>query len=377
MKEIQSDICCIFNIGPHYREPIYQAIANQFHCDFYFGDKVSTNIKKFDYDNLPGYKRTLKRCNIAKEFYWQRSAVNLLFKPYKTYIITGEPFCLSTWVLLLLSKFTRKKCIAWTHGWYGKERGIKKIIKKAFFKLFSHLLTYNEYTIPLLEKEGIKRKDITCIANSLDSHKQLEIRKQLHKTDIFTKHFNNDNPVILYCGRIQKVKKLEMIVDSAKELIERGAPVNIVFVGKDDENVNLESYSRELGIENNVWMYGPCYDEEKLGEIFYNSAVCVSPGNVGLTAIHSLTFGCPVVTHDNFTMQMPEFEAIKEGVTGSFFKENDPNDLTSKIELWIAKKVEEREQARTEAFREIDRKWNVDSQIETLKKVVGLNKRNT
>ncbi len=373
--KVQSDICCVFNIGPHYREPIYQAMANQIHCDFYLGDRVSTNIKKFNYENLPGYKKTLKRLNIFKEFYWQRGAVRLLFKPYKTYIITGEPFCLSTWVLLLLSKFTRKKCIAWTHGWYGKEKGIKKIIKKTFFKLFSHLLTYNEYTIPLLEKEGIKRENITCIANSLNSHKQLEIRKQLQRTDIFTKHFNNDNPVILYCGRIQKVKKLEMIIDSAKALIKNGVPVNVVFVGKDDENVNLGNYSKEQGIEEKVWMYGPCYDEKELGEIFYNSAVCVSPGNVGLTAIHSLTFGCPVVTHDNFTMQMPEFEAIKEGITGSFFKGNDQNDLTSKIKLWINKNEEEREQARTEAFKEIDRKWNVDCQIEILKNVLCKYKR--
>lgn len=365
----KSNICCIFNIGPHYREPIYQAIANQFHCNFYLGDRVSTNIKKFNYENLPGYKKTLKRLNIFKEFYWQRGAVGTLFKPYKTYIITGEPFCLSTWVLLLLSKFMHKKCIAWTHGWYGRETGIKKFIKKTFFKLFSHILTYNEYTIPLLEKEGLKRENITCIANSLNSHKQLEIRKQLQKTDIFTKHFNNDNPVILYCGRIQKVKKLEMIIDSAKALIESEIPVNVVFVGKDDENVNLDNYSKELGIEDNIWMYGPSYDEKEIGEIFYNSAVCVSPGNVGLTAIHSLTFGCPVVTHDNFTMQMPEFEAIKEGITGSFFKENDNNDLTSKIKFWINRNAEEREQTRAEAFKEIDRKWNIDSQIETLKSV--------
>lgn len=365
----QSNICCIFNIGPHYREPIYQAIANQFHCDYYFGDRVNTKIKKLDYNTLPGFRKELKRLNFAKDFYWQRGAGRLFFRPYKTYIVTGEPFCLSTWVLAILCKFTRKKCIAWTHGWYGKETGIKRFIKKTFFKLFSHILTYNEYTIPLLEKEGFKKTKITCIANSLDSHRQLEIRKRLQKTDIFTEYFNNDNPVILYCGRIQKVKKLEMILDSAKSLLENCTPVNVVFVGKDDENVNLENYSKELGIADNVWMYGPCYDEEKLGEIFYNSAVCVSPGNVGLTAIHSLTFGCPVVTHDNFTMQMPEFEAIKEGVTGSFFKENDMEDLASKIGVWIAKDAEERELARTEAFREIDRKWNIDCQIETLKGV--------
>lgn len=367
MSKIDNKICCIFNIGPHYREPIYQAIAENISCDFYFGDRVNTSIKKFDYNSLCGFRKELKRLNIFKEFYWQRGSVRLFFKPYRTYIITGEAFCLSTWVLATLCKFTNKKCIAWTHGWYGRETGVKKIIKRTFFKLFSHILTYNEYTIPLFEKEGYKKENITCIANSLNSHKQLEIRKQLHKTNIFTNHFMNDNPVILYCGRIQKVKKLEMILDCAKSLIDNNTPVNVVFIGKDDENVNLENYSKKLGIEYSVWMYGPCYEEEKLGEIFYNSTICVSPGNVGLTAIHSLTFGCPVITHGNFPYQGPEFEAIKEGVTGSFFKENDNNDLTSKIKFWIDRNAEEREQTRAEAFKEIDRKWNIDSQIETLK----------
>ena len=43
--------------------------------------------------------------------------------------------------------------------------------------------------------------------------------------------------------------------------------------------------------------------------------MCVSPGNVGLTAIHSLTYGTPVLTHDNFNFQMPEAEAIEENIS--------------------------------------------------------------
>ena len=44
----------------------------------------------------------------------------------------------------------------------------------------------------------------------------------------------------------------------------------------------------------------------------------VSPGNVGLTAIHSLSYGTPVLTHNNFNNQMPEVESIQPGFNGYF-----------------------------------------------------------
>ena len=40
------------------------------------------------------------------------------------------------------------------------------------------------------------------------------------------------------------------------------------------------------------------------------SDLTVSPGNIGLTAIHSLSYGTPVCSHSNFNNQMPESEAI-------------------------------------------------------------------
>lgn len=363
----KSEICCVFNIGPHYREPIYMAIAKEFQCHFYLGDKVSTQIKTFDYNSLPGFQEKLRYKKIFGNFCWQKGAICLSNKQYRTYIVTGEPYCLSTWLLAILCRLKGKRTVAWTHGWYGKESLLKKIIKKTFFNLFSHILTYNEYSRSLMINEGFKADKLSCIANSLNSYKQKEIRDTLKETDIFSSHFGNDLPVILYCGRIQKVKKLDILLGCIKDLKERGIPCNIVFVGKDVDNVNINKIAKDKGLEKHVWEYGPCYDENKLGEFFYNSSVCVSPGNVGLTAIHSLTYGCPVITHDNFTMQMPEFEAIKDGITGSFFKENDTKDLISKIELWVNKSKEEREKTKKAAFEEIDCKWNIDYQIRTLR----------
>ncbi len=68
----------------------------------------------------------------------------------------------------------------------------------------------------------------------------------------------------------------------------------------------------------------------------YNASVCVSPGNIGLTAIHALSFGCPIITHNNFAEQMPEFESIKPSKTGYFYQQGDIADLKDKIRKVIS-----------------------------------------
>ena len=205
----------------------------------------------------------------------------------------------------------------------------------------------------------------------MDSDKERAIREQLTRSDIYRQHFRNDNPTVIYCGRIQKSKRLELLIDCVAELKQEGHPINVVFVGKDVEQVHIDQYAKDKNVADCVWMYGPCYDDEVLGQLFYNAHVCVSPGNVGLTAIHSLTFGCPIVTHNNFPYQGPEFESIRQGETGTFFEQGNAKSLKQEIEYWICADVDKREQTRQKAFDEIDRKWNIHYQLEVIKKVLN------
>ncbi len=362
-------IGCIFNMAPHYRMPIFSLMSENFDCDFYFGDKMQQPVKKLNYNELKGFKKEIHNVFIGKSFYWQQKSVRLIFKNYDYFLLSGEPFCISYWFILLMTKLLGKKTVAWTHGFYGKEAGLKKNVKRIFFKLFSKIMVYSDYSINLMRKEGVDAEKMFCIANSLNSDNQLFIRENLKKTDVFSSHFGNDNPVIMYIGRIQKRKKLDLLVEGFKKLKDDGEKCNLVIVGKDEEDIGLSKIINELSLWESVWLYGPCYEETTIGEMFYNSAVCVSPGNVGLTSIHALTYGCPVVTHDNFSYQMPEFEAITANVTGSFFKMDDIDDLIEKIKFWLEKTPEEQNTTREEAYRTIDEKWNIHYQIEVMKKV--------
>lgn len=111
----------------------------------------------------------------------------------------------------------------------------------------------------------------------------------------------------MFVGRLDPIQKLDMILKAIKLSKDKGRLYNMTYIGGGQEKENLEALTKDLGLEDRVWFYGPCYDEEVLGNLIYNADLCVAPGNIGLTAMHTLVFGTPAMTHNCFKWQMPEF----------------------------------------------------------------------
>lgn len=341
-------------------------------CDFYLGDTLGNSIKLMQYQSLSGYKATLRNIHLtSRRFLWQKGILNLIFKPYKHYIITGSPGCLSNWVLLLLALPMGKKVYAWTHGMKGDKKGKGKLFEKTFFKLCYRVLLYGNYSRNIMLQEGFKGEKLVTIYNSLNHRLQLAIREKMEPTEIYHNHFNSHYPVIVYTGRIQKSKKLEMLVLAVRELKNQGLDCNLVFVGDDLENGYLQNLVEKQSLQAQTWFYGPCYNEKELAQLLYNATVCVSPGPIGLTAVHALTYGCPVITNNDYKNQMPEHEAIIPGMTGDFFGDNDVRDLVRVINKWLIQSPELRSKIRKAAYEVIDTKWNPQNQLKVIKNVLG------
>lgn len=360
-------LCLIYNTAPHYREAIFRAIDNEYNCEWFFG-YPKDSIKEMDTSILKQvhYYKTLGN---SKKFYWKRNILKLLFrKEFSTFFMLLESRCLTDYFFLVLACLLKKKVYVWTHGWYGKESKFEAYLKRWQFNNVEGLFVYSDYSRNLLIEQGIKADKIYTIHNSLNYEEQIAIRKNLSKTDIFKKHFNNNNSTIIFIGRLTKVKKLDMLIDAVSKLSYRGVCYNIVFVGDGVEKNNLENRVKERKLQDRIWFYGACYDEKQIAELLYNADVCVSPGNIGLTAMHSLVYGCPVITHNCFKWQMPEFEAVRPGVTGDFFEMNDADSLVNAITNWFANKANLREKVRVACFKEIDTKWNPSFQIGVIRK---------
>lgn len=366
---MENRICCIFNLAPHYNEPIYKLMDSELNCDFYIGDRVSYTIKLMNYSNLSGFKKSLRYVPIIGNFYWQKDAFSTVFKDYKHYIITGEPYCISTWMILLMNRLTGRKTYLWTHGWYGNESRFKKLLKKVFFGLSNKVLLYGDYAKKLMIEEGFKSEKLVTVYNSMDFDLQLEIREKLKNTLIFRNHFNNENPVLLYVGRIQNRKKVELLIEALHQLHNNNLFYNLILIGSQTDETNVNKLVSDYKLEKYVWFFGPCYDENVLGELIFNADLCVVPGDVGLTVMHSFVYGTPVVTHDNFPKHGPEFEAIEPNVTGDFFIEDSIDDLCVKIKEWTIVRKEKREVIREECYKVVDDKYNSNYQMTILNKI--------
>ncbi len=337
-------------------------------CDFYFGNRTFSKIKKLDYQEFHKEIKELKFFYI-NFFYWLLGASLICFKPYKKYVLTGEVYSVSNWSILILNKILGKKTYLWTHGLYGDEKGIKKILKKTFYHLADGLFVYGEYAINLLKNINIPEHRLHYIGNSLDYDNQLSIRKELEISPIYKDYFKNELPVLFFIGRLGTRKKLEMLIE-AQQLTKKTTPFNLVFIGDGADRENLEKLVNQYQLQKNVWFFGACYDEKIIAKLIYNADLCVSPGFVGLTAIHSMSFGTPVISHNNFHKQMPEFEAIQESVTGDFFEENDIEDLTEVIQNWLKKYPSKTEEVMENCFYKVDTKFNPYIQMEQFERIL-------
>lgn len=365
-------LCLIYNFAQHYRANIFKLISKEFNCDFVFGDSMG-DVKKMDYSILRGKVTESHTWNIAKGWYWQPKVVRQLFKDYDNYILLGETRALSTWVFCILARILKpkKKVYFWSHGWYGKENRLESFIKKIEFSLPNGgIFTYGNYARELMIREGFKPDKIFTIHNSLAYDRQMEMRGNLKTDNIYQEHFENNNPNLFFVGRLTPIKKLDQILAAMSICRKNGRKYNMTFIGGGAEMDKLKQQVEDLKLTDQVWFYGPCYDEQELSSLIYNADLCVAPGNIGLTAMHSMVFGTPCITHDDFSYQMPEFEAIKPYETGCFFRHNDVRDLAEQIDLWFFKKRNERDQVRRACMDEIDREWNPYFQIRVLKEVL-------
>ncbi|MHA8067264.1 glycosyltransferase family 4 protein [Aquirufa sp. ROCK2-A2] len=366
-----SKICCIFNFAPHYRSSIYELMGKELDCDFYFGDKSSTPIKKLNYGELKGFKQEIENCYLGNTFFiWQKNVLKLVFKPsYKTFLLTGDSSILSNWLIAIFARLLNKKVIIWTHGMQQPLTFTGKLINYPLYYLSNKILLYGNYGKKLMISEGFKVEKLEVIYNSLHHELQLKVRSKLNESDVYSSHFGNNFPVIIYVGRLQRVKKIDLILEAMNLLHTRNVFCNLVLLGEKMEDFRLD-FSAGVNLEACLWEYGPCYDENILGDLIYNSDVCVSPGNIGLTSVHSLSYGTPCITHNNFKFQMPEFEVIEEGETGDFFIENDAIDLALKMEKWLGLEKGRREAVRDRAYAKIDQYYNPNYQLSVLKKVL-------
>lgn len=366
------------NIFPHYRKPIWKAIIESKDLDvtFFYSKSNPLGIKQTnDLDTLEwlnnGHINENKGYWIFNKFLiWQSNVLKrCLIDSFDSIILLGDMYVLSNWLLAIIARLRGKKVIFWSHGLYGNELIIKKVFRLNFYKLANFHLVYENRAKQLLLMHGFKENRVKVIYNSLDYAIQKDLYFKLLKVNNNPFHFfeNNDLPVFIYSGRLSKSKKIDLLIEAITHLNLKGQICNLLIVGDGPERKNLLFKAHNLIKSKSIFFYGECYEEKILASFFYNSICTISPGNVGLTGIHSFSYGTPVITHNNFKNQMPEVEAIIEGENGFFFIENNIKSLILTIKKILTSNINFKNNCR----KVIDNKYNPDYQVNILKNILN------
>lgn len=368
MIEKKKKICVVYLYPPHYRQNIFEKLDNSYDCTFVFGDEPF-NIKKLDMERLN--KVFLCHAPFWGKVQFQWGLLPFAFKQFDTYLLNVNTNNITTWLFFLILKlFKNKHVYLWIHGLYGKESKKQIMVRKWYYKLVDGLFLYGNYARDLLIKQGLNHQKLFVIHNSLDYEKQLLIRKEIRGSDVYVKHFGNFNPNLVMIGRLNDRKKMEMLFEAMTLLNKKGLIYNATVIGDGEYKGILENRVQALGIQEQVWFYGACYDEVTNATLLYNSDLCVIPGDVGLSAIHSMMFGVPVITHNFYPNQGPEFETILEGSTGSFYNYGDVCSLAKKIEQWFNQHNQDRDEIRANCYRVVDDGWTPEWQMNVFKNIL-------
>jgi glycosyltransferase involved in cell wall biosynthesis len=371
LESNKKKVVIVYHFFAHYRQAVIHELINCSEYNYFFAgerkDPFRANIKPSDVAASPRYIYT--RCFVPfPEILIQTGLIRLaLRKDVAVIIFLGDSKFLSTWISAIFARISGKRVLFWTHGWLRYESGLKSFIRCSFYRLGNGMLLYGKRAKQFGLAKGFKSRNMYIVYNSLDTRNQEEIRSRITTKDICEireKIFGHWNrPVIICTGRLIPKLQLDLLLEAVSLIQKEGRIIDVLLVGDGIEQDRLKAMAKSKDLS--VFFYGACYEEEMLARLIMSANVMVVPGAIGLTVIHSLIYGTPVITHDDPDEQGPEWEAIISGKNGQLFKKGDTKDLAATIKNWINSDLPD-EIIRKQCYNSIDKCYNPSYQVQVI-----------
>lgn len=181
----------------------------------------------------------------------------------------------------------------------------------------------------LLEQVGIK-KPVRVISNGID----LQIFKPSNDGAYLRQRYNIPaaTPVMLYVGRLDKEKNINLILRALKLVTEK-LPATLVVAGTGAERENLEKLAIELGLRQQVIFTGFVPDQD-LPNLYAIADCFVIAGTAELQSIvtmEAMATALPVLAVR--ATALPEL--VVDGDNGFLFELEETGDVAKKMQLLL------------------------------------------
>lgn len=186
---------------------------------------------------------------------------------------------------------------------FFQKQGLKKIFDLFFgYKILrdaSKVIALTKTEAEQYKKMGVDEDKIEIVPNGID----LSEYENLPKREEFRKRYSigDDEKIILYLGRIHKIKGIDLLVKAFADLTKDLDDIRLAIVGPDDGFLSaLKMQIEDLKIGNRILLTGPLYGRDKL-KAYVGADVYVLPSIYeifGITVLEALACGTPVIVTD-------------------------------------------------------------------------------
>lgn len=328
----------------HYRKAVFELLSSSEEFEFTFlADSRSDtpSIKTVEWETtrirLKYAPTSILKLPLIPSLFCQPAAIAHVARDKPDLVIAvGNPYSLTTWALLFIGRLWSIPIVLWSHGLLKSESGPKWWVRKSFYMLSRGLLLYGDHAKELLAEKGFDRRALKVVYNSLDFQNQEKLMNKIAKSELnlfrSSLGVSEGDGLIVFSGRLLRNKKLDLLLESVGILRGRDRVVHVALIGDGSERSLLVSQAIRLNIVSQIHFLGESYEEPFIAKVFMASDLAVIPSGAGLSVMHALGYGLPVLLHDRPDEHGPEWEAVREGETGFFYRYGDIQDMAQKIE---------------------------------------------
>ena len=311
-------------IAPEYRVALFNGLGRRYadRIDIWaaesMGKDVSCPLSDMAYDYAHPFRR-------IGPFVWQTGLSLRGLSRGDVIVVCGDIHQLSSVWIALKAKLRGIKVIWWGHHTtaYANERkvGVRLLIARCLSDIY---LCYTKTGISYLEKRGFVHGKVFATGNTIDQKPIKQAMCDYDGADMFDGH-----PGVLCCSVLREKVKLDLAIRALTD--HKLKDVRLAVIGDGPKKDDYMRLAEETGVAERIVWIGATRDQKQMAPWFLSAKAFVYPGAVGLSILHSMSYGLPVVVHDNAEHQMPEYEIMEDGLTGFCFQENDAGDLAAKL----------------------------------------------
>lgn len=251
-----------------------------------------------------------------------------------------QPFTSLDCAAVVKAKNFRKSIVLTTHDVEIAEslphyaHGLLRFYDISFGRLLlefsGKIIVINPDDTTRLVEMGAPRSKLVCLPNGIDTEFFDPDKVTSAEGGKFKQRFSLCQNVITFVGRLEKRKRIDLLVVAFKKVLERIRDCSLMIIGPDYGDFEfLCAFAKKLGVSDSI-VFTDRLSEEELRVAYSVSNVVASMSEqeaFGLTLLEAMAMRIPVVAHAWKGMKY----VVQDGKTGFLTDAGDPNDLASHI----------------------------------------------